>query len=59
LKKAKTAIDSINSKYKASQDSQKQIEGKMMGAMNMNKDLVQKLEMVQKQRLGIDKADVK
>ena len=31
----------------------------MMGAMNMNKDLVQKLEMVQKQRLGIDKADVK
>ena len=31
----------------------------MMGAVNMNKELVQKLELIQKQRTGIEKVDVK
>ena len=48
LKKAKTAIDSINSKYKSLMDHSKSIEMRHNQAMNNNKDLVQKLEIIQK-----------
>ena len=40
LKKAKSAIDSINNKYKASQDAQQRMEGQMKTALEKNKDLV-------------------
>ena len=59
LKKAKTAIDSINSKYKSLMDHSKSIEMRHTQAMNNNKDLVQKLEIIQKQRNGIEKSDIK
>ena len=46
LKKAKTAIDSINAKYKATLDHSKSMEGKLNMAMDKNKDLVKTLEII-------------
>lgn len=48
LKKAKSAIDSINQKYKSSQEAGKQAQEKMENAMAKNRDLLQTLEIVQK-----------
>ena len=59
LKKAKTAIDSINSKYKSLTDHSKSVEGRLNQVMEKNKDLVTTLEIIQKQRNGIEKADIK
>lgn len=59
LKKAKTAIDSINAKYKATLEQAKSMDGKLNQAMEKNKDLVQTLEIIQKQRNGIERSNVK
>ena len=59
LKKAKSAIDSINQKYKSSQEAAQQAQEKTENAMAKNRDLLQTLEIVQKQRNGIDRHDVK
>jgi len=48
LKKAKSAIDSINQKYRASQDRTQMMDSKMQSALEKNKDLVQTLEIIQK-----------
>jgi hypothetical protein len=46
LKKAKTAIDSINLKYKESQQSAQQADAKTQNAMQKNRDLLQTLDII-------------
>ena len=46
LKKAKFAIDSINSKHKAAEDGKKSSEQTMLNALDKNKDLVKTLEII-------------
>lgn len=48
LKKAKSAIDSINKKYRTAQDNEKSMDSKLQNALEKNKDLVQTLEIIQK-----------
>ena len=55
LKKAKNAIDSINMKYKQSQENSNQFQSKMGSAMEKNTELLQTLEIVQKQKTSIDR----
>ena len=59
LQKAKVAIDSINGKFKQAEEAKKQANQKIGEVMQQNKDLVQTLEIVQKQRTGIERSDVK
>ena len=59
LKKAKVAIDSINAKYKSADEGRKSSEQTVLNALEKNKDLVKTLEIIQNQRNGIDKSDVK
>ena len=46
LKKAKAAIDSINLKYKESQQSAQQADAKTQNAMQKNRDLLQTLDII-------------
>ena len=52
-------MDSINAKYRQTQDREKMLEGKLMQAMEKNQDLVHTLEIIQKQRNGIERGEVK
>jgi len=59
LKKAKVAIDSLNSKYKSSQENLKTLDLRLREALERNRDLTTTLEIFQSRRNGLKSDQVK
>ena len=56
LKKAKTALDNINLKYRQTQDKLSASDTKLREAISKNDQLTKTLEIIQEQRNGISNA---
>lgn len=52
-------LDGLNDKFKVSQDKNKALEIQQMEVLNKNKELLQMLDIIQKQRTSIDRNEVK